>query len=235
MNGQTCHEILQPGTRKPLILKGCVISGKRHTYSSEIRSPFSRHSGGKSKSRQDRFSRAVLFAYSQDLPLTIGLTVSWDALILAGEHDEGHCLWRKPQKRDAYLRKELGRMCRLGQRPFAALWGRDVGRDMGAHVHLSIFWPSQDLKHIVALLSRVTGSEASFVNTPYTKTPVARSVCGGWQIDLNTRDKEGALDWAAYIADQHEKHPYTPDLKGRAFGISQAINTAAQRRAGFIV
>ena len=34
-----------------------------------------------------------------------------------------------------------------------------------------------------------------------------------------------------YIAAQHDKHPAPPEIKGKAFGISEAIGKTAQERA----
>ena len=81
-------------------------------------------------------------------------------------------------------------------------------------------------------MKRVTGSSAKFVKKPYTADVVARSVCGGWQLNTNNRrdDKQGALDWAEYIALQHSKHPSMPEIQGKSFGVSQAIGKAAQNR-----
>jgi hypothetical protein len=61
----------------------------------------------------------------------------------------------------------------------------------------------------------------------------ARSVCGGWQLNMNTRkdDKASALEWAEYIAGQHAKHPAQPEINGKAFGISEAIGKTAHDRA----
>ena len=112
---------------------------------------------------------------------------------------------------------------------------------MGSHIHLSMFWPSYKLAQLIAVIERISGSSADFVNPPYSeievdgkmKGVVARSVCGGWQFDMNTRknDKEGSIEWAEYIATQHAKHPAPPEIKGKAFGISEAIGKAAQERA----
>ena len=104
---------------------------------------------------------------------------------------------------------------------------------MGSHVHLSMFWPSRKLAQLVAVLERISGSSADFVLAPYAADVVARSVCGGWQINMNTRkdDKQSALEWAEYIAAQHAKHPAPPEIKGKAFGIAEAIGKTAQERA----
>ena len=50
---------------------------------------------------------------------------------------------------------------------------------------------------------------------------------------MNTRkdDKASALEWAEYIAAQHKKHPHRPEIKGKAFGISEAIGKGAQECA----
>jgi hypothetical protein len=182
-----------------------------------------------------RFREAVAFAYLMDWPLTIGLTITWTALETAGERNEGHCLGRGEWDREKYTRDELARLCRSEGLPFVALWGRDVGAAMGLHVHLSMFWPCYklaQLAQLVAVIERISGSSADFVLKPYAADVVARSVCGGWQINMNTRnnDKQSALEWAEYIAAQHAKHPAPPEIKGKAFGISQAIGKAAQER-----
>lgn len=96
-----------------------------------------------------------------------------------------------------------------------------------------MFWPSRKLAQLVALIERTSGSSADFVLEPYTADVVARSVCGGWQINMNNRKdgKQSAREWAEYIATQHAKHPALPEIRGKAFGISQAIGKAAQDRA----
>ena len=177
-----------------------------------------------------RFREAAAFAYAMDWPLNISITITWTALQTAGEHNEGHCLGRGEWDREKYTRDELSRLCRSEELPFVALWGRDVGADMGSHVHLSMFWPSYKLAQMVAVIERISGSSADFVLEPYAKDVVARSVCGGWQINMNNRDKAGAAEWAEYIAAQHAKHPAPPEIKGKAFGISQAIGKTAQER-----
>ena len=180
-----------------------------------------------------RFGEAVTFAYAMDWPLNMSLTITWPALQTAGEKNEGHCLGRGEWDRESYVRDELRRLCRSEGLPFAALWGRDVGASMGSHVHLAMFWPSYKLAQIVAVIERISGSSADFVLKPYAADVVARSTCGGWQLNMNTRqdDKQSALEWASYIAGQHAKHPAPPEIKGKAFGISEAIGKAAQERA----
>jgi hypothetical protein len=164
-----------------------------------------------------RFREAVAFAYAMDWPLNIGITITWAALAAVGEHNEGHCLGRGEWDREKYARDELARLCRSEGLPFVALWGRDVGADMGSHVHLSMFWPSRKLAQLVAVIERISGSSADFVLQPYAADVVARSVCGGWQINMNTRkdDKQSALEWAEYIAAQHAKHPAPPEIRER--------------------
>lgn len=193
----------------------------------------SRYERRKERNRLMRFREAVSFAYAMDWPLNIGITITWTALLTAGEHNEGHCLGRDEWDREQYARDELARLCRSEGLPFVALWGRDVGANMGSHVHLSMFWPSYKLPQLIAVIERISGSSADFVLKPYAANVVSRSVCGGWQINMNTRkdDKASALEWAEYIAAQHAKHPTPPEIKGKAFGISEAISKTAQDRA----
>lgn len=180
-----------------------------------------------------KFKEAAIFAYAVDLPLNMGITITWAALLATGEHNDGHCLNRDEWDRESYLRDELARMCRKECLEFAALWGRDVGKYLGAHVHMAMFWPARFLPKLVALIERVTGSTAAFVLAPYTADTVAQSTCGGWKITMNNRkdDKQSALEWAEYIAAQHAKHPAPPKINGKAFGISNAIGKTAQERA----
>lgn len=188
----------------------------------------------KQRERVCRFRQAVAFAYALDLPLTVGLTVSWGALMHGGERHEGHCLWRSAWEREAYLRRELSRLCRTLGYPFAALWGRDVGKHMGSHVHIAaMFLPTRYLRQLVELLERVSGSPAAYVFKPYDADTVARSTCGGWQVEMNRSNdhKASALRWAEYIAEQEAKHPETVAMEGKPFGISEALGRAAQRRA----
>ena len=187
----------------------------------------------KDRERLMRFKEAVAFAYDMDWPLNFGITVTWTALRSTGEQNEGHCLWRDEWDREKYTRNELARLCRSEGLPFVALWGRDVGAKLGLHNHISLFWPHYKLARLVNLAERISGSSADFMLRPYTADVVARSVCGGWQINMNTRKdgKQGALDWAEYIAAQHAKHPAASKIIGKAFGISQAIGKAAQERA----
>jgi hypothetical protein len=185
------------------------------------------------KTRLQSFSDAVSFADVIDHQLNTGITISWDVLINARYHNEGNCLDRSSRDRDRYARKELGRLCKREGIVFAALWARDIGKDVGDHVHFAMFWPRYKIAKLVALLERITGSPAALINTPYDTAVVAQSVCRGWQIKLNNRpdDKDSAHTWALYIAEQHDKHPTPPDIDGKAFGISQAIGKAAQERA----
>ncbi len=185
------------------------------------------------KARVTHFREAVAFAYEMDWPLNIALTVSWDALVQAGEKNDGHCLGRGVWGREKYFRNELARLCRSEGLPFVAVWGRDVGRDVGAHVHLLIFWPSRYLSKLVTLIERVTGSPAAFVRPAYSTDAVGRSICGGWQVNMPTwKDaRASALDWADYIAKQHAKHPAPPALTGKAFGVSQALGKGSREAA----
>ena len=180
------------------------------------------------------FQAAVEFAFKNDWPLNIAVTVTWSALVQAGEHNEGHCLGRDERSRESYLRKELARCRPNPSVPFVAIWGRDMGATLGAHTHLSLYWPSQHLGQLVVVLERVTGSTAEFVRQPYTQDVVARSKCGGWQINMSCRGdmQESARTWAGYISEQHAKHPALPTIKGQAFGVSRAIGKTAREATG---
>ena len=172
------------------------------------------------KNRHARFQKAVKLAYKRDWPFTLLITVNWHALVEAGEHNEGHCLGKTPRNRESYLRSELRRICRLRDLPFVALWGRDVGKRMGAHVHIAMFFPTRWLNFLVGHIERICGSHADFLDEPYREREIrgvmrsvaARSVCGGWQIDTICGGINGALLVAEYIAGQHEKthHSSTP-------------------------
>lgn len=213
------------GALRPAAQPSPIVGGKRPRPS--------RYEKRKEREWLMRSREAVKFAYAMDWPLNIGLTITWTALETAGERNEGHCLWRGDWDREQYTRDELARLCRSEGLPFAALWGRDVGPRLGSHVHLSMFWPSHKLVQLVAVIERVSGSSAAFVLEPYAADVVARSVCGGWQINMNIRrdDEAGALGLAEYIATQHAKHPAPPEIKGKAFGVSEAIGKTAQERA----
>jgi hypothetical protein len=91
--------------------------------------------------RRDRDGHAGLreasaLAFAMDLPPNGALTITWPALLTAGEHSEGHCLGRGEPDRARHVRKELARLYRNEGLPFAALWGRHIGRTMAAHVHI---------------------------------------------------------------------------------------------------
>ncbi len=136
-------------------------------------------------------------------------------------------------EREAYFRSELARLCRSACIPFVALWGRDIGKRLGAHLHLGLFWPTREIPRLVGLVERVSGSSAEFVRIAYEQDTASRSVCGGWQIDVNNRNdaEASALEWAGYVAGQPCKHPAPPMLRGKAFGLSQAIGRSAQEAA----
>ena len=90
---------------------------------------------------------------------------------------------------------------------------------------VGLFRPSYTLDKIVGLLTRISGSSAQFINQPYAADIFAKSVCGGWQINL-MREKNmevAALGWAEYIALQPTKHQYDKNIIGNCFGISRGI------------
>lgn len=183
------------------------------------------------RSRADNFRAAVLFAYQMDWPINVGVTITWSALIEAGEHNGDHCLGKSAVERDAYLRRELARVARREGLPFVAIWGRDVGPVMGSHVHLGLFWPCYRLEPLLELIERITGSSPEYVKPAYADQHVARSICGGWQVDMNRREKAGALDWSDYVSQQEDKHYRAPVLPGKAYGVSEAIGKKAREAA----
>jgi hypothetical protein len=183
------------------------------------------------QARANNFEAAVLFAYEMDWPINVSITVTWSALMEAGEHNEGNCLGKSASERDAYLRREIARLARREGLPFVAVWGRDVGTVMGNHVHFGIFWPHYGLRPLLELIERITGSSPEYVKPAYEDQHVARSVCGGWQVDMNWRGKAGALDWSEYISQQEDKHHHAPALPGKAYGVSEAIGKKAREAA----
>ena len=183
------------------------------------------------KSRTDNFRSAVLFAYEMDWPVNVCITITWSALIAAGEHNEGNCLSKSASERDAYLRREIARLARREDLPFVAIWGRDVGPVMGSHVHLGLFWPHYRLQPLLGLIERVTGSSPEYVKPVYEDQHVARSICGGWQVDMNRRGKAGAIGWADYVSQQEDKHHRAPILPGKAYGVSEVIGRKAREAA----
>ncbi|MES2434880.1 MAG: hypothetical protein V4586_13790 [Pseudomonadota bacterium] len=183
------------------------------------------------KNRLANFHAALQFAYKMDWPINVALTVTWSALINAGSHNEGHCLAMAEAERDAYLRKELGRCLRKlpGSPKLVAIWGRDVGRRMGSHIHVGIFWPRFQLTNLVKLLERITGSEADPPPKERTLGYYSSSGCGGWLVKHIHFEIEGARRWIDYIAGQDQKHPNRVKIEGKAFGVSQSIGPAARR------
>jgi hypothetical protein len=183
------------------------------------------------KARTDNFRAAVSFAYEMDWPIYVCITITWSALIAAGEHNEGNCLGKSASERDTYLRREIARLARREGFPFVAIWGRDVGTVMGSHVHLGLFWPHYRLQPLLELIERITGSSPEYVKPAYEDQHVARSVCGGWQVDMNRRGKAGALNWSDYVSQQEDKHQCAPALSGKAYGVSEAIGRKAREAA----
>ena len=181
--------------------------------------------------RTKNFRAAVLFAYEMDWPVNVTITITWSALIMAGDHNEGHCLGKPAGERDTYLRREIARLARRKGLPFVAIWGRDVSAVMGSHIHLGIFWDHYRLQPLLELIERITGSSPEYVKPAYEDQHVARSVCGGWQVDMNRREKAGALDWSDYVSQQEDKHHRAPALPGKSYGVSEAIGKKAREAA----
>jgi hypothetical protein len=186
------------------------------------------------RDREEKFRAAAAFAHDMDWPLNVTTTITWSALVTHAKTvvRDGHCLGR--HDRSTHVRRELARLCRDESEKWAAIWGRDVGPVLGDHDHVFQFWPAHKIAKLVAKIERLTGSDAEFVLTPYADPtkPVARSVCGGWQIVMNTRSANvaGGIDNADYISGQHAKHPAAPIITGKAFGITESIGSAAQDR-----
>lgn len=183
------------------------------------------------QARADNFEAAVLFAYEMDWPINVGITVTWSALMEAGERNEGNCLGKSASERDAYLRREIARLAGREGLPFVAVWGRDVGAVMGSHVHLGIFWPHYRLQPLLDLIERVTGSSPEYVWPAFEDEHVAKSVCGGWLVKMNRRGKASALGWSEYVSQQEDKHHRAPVLPGKACGVSEAIGKKARGAA----
>ena len=213
--------ILKPLTHKPRGLHVVAKSKPRQNYRKQRTK----------KVRVENFRAAVSFAQAMDWPLTTSITITWSALINAGEHNEGHCLGKSAAQRDTYLRREMARVARKEGFPFVAIWGRDVGAIMGSHVHLGAFWPINRLQVLTTLLERISGSSAEYIRPAFEAEHLARSVCGGWQVDMVLRGKEGALGWADYVSKQDEKHPTAPALTGKSYGVSEAIAKTAREAA----
>jgi hypothetical protein len=202
------------------------------------------------KDRRANFDEATCFAYRMDWPLNMALTINWDSLIQAGEHNEGHCLGRDQASREAYLRRELAR-CRMkvtNVPVLIAIWGRAIGRQKGLHTHIAIFWPRRDLESLIDLLERVCGSPRRPMEQPhpadalmrsgneaYPPNTLAISSCRGWLVQgiYGSSQLSGARKLTEYIADQSEKHPFRVDLKGKAFGVSESIGPRARAAHGY--
>lgn len=190
------------------------------------------------KNRRHNFEAGTRFAYKMGWPINIAITINWTALIQAGEHNEGHCLFRSERARETYLRAELTRSRPQSPEgtPFVAIWGRDIGSRMGLHTHLALHWSLRSktsLFNLLALMQRVTGSAA--VETPQDRRKgnlTFASSCRGWLVEtIYGKDLlTGALNWVDYIARQSENHAEWPDLAGKAFGISEAIGPKARSR-----
>jgi hypothetical protein len=183
------------------------------------------------KRRYQQAVSAVEFAYRMDWPLNCHLTITWHALVVAADVKEGHCLWRPPGRREAYVRTELARRLRALGLPFAAIWARDVGKRLGSHMHILIYWPTYLFEQFLRLIERLTGSRRAQATAARSRRCLARSECGGWMITAVDQHcvKAGALNVATYISSQREKHPVFSNT-AKAFGVSQALGPTARRR-----
>ncbi len=180
----------------------------------------------------DHFPDATAFAYFNGWPLEHRITITW-AACLGGDRIEGNIIGLNDKARNERLRSELARLLRKAGHPLACIWSRDEGSQLGLHVHLGLYWPLPD-KELVQLLTRLTGSPASYVRLGHGVT--AQSECGGWQIKRNTAVSRiaSAQRWAHYLVDQGARHLIVPKIKGKVFGVSRSIHYApleAQREA----
>jgi len=223
---------LKRDRKTPFNLKAAnKLEGKRHIVGNNRPNypAQTRHDTRQARLRATRFAKAVEAAFNNDWPLTVAMTINWTALRLAGEHNEGHALGMADWVRDKYTRRELAR-CRptvnSEQIPFVAIWARAIGPRLGLHTHYALFWPSANIIELSNLVARITGSSAAFNRAPYTYDEVSRSICHGWQIKMtNASDqKQAAIGWVGYLADQRSSHDSKTLLEGNKFGISKQLS-----------
>ena len=87
-----------PVIHKPLARMPCGL----HTVANKkLRQSYRRQRT--KKARTNNFRATVSFAYEIDWPVNVSVTVTWSALITAGEHNEGNCLSKPASERDTYL------------------------------------------------------------------------------------------------------------------------------------
>lgn len=182
--------------------------------------------------RKDHFPDATAFAYFNGWPLEHRITITWGACY-GGERMDGNILGLDDKTRNERLRAELARLLRKAGYPLVCIWSRDEGARLGLHVHLGLYWPLPD-EHLVKLLTRLTGSPASYGRLGQGVT--AQSECGGWQIKCNLAVARlaSAQRWAGYLVEQGERHLIAPKITGKVLGVSRSIHYApveAQREA----
>lgn len=185
-----------------------------------------------SRSKEERqqrqranFTDAAAFAYFNDWPLNMRITVTWDVCTF-GDRNHGHILGKPDKERCETLRSAIRKRLRKQEEPFACICARDTGGKRGQHIHLALYWPLP-LEELVWLLSDLTGSLPSSGRLP--GGVVAQSECHGWQIKRNTALEEipSALRWAEYLLGQEQRHLIMPSIEGKLLGVSRDIGTAA--------
>ena len=171
------------------------------------------------KTRDAKLKRIFKKADQIDLPLNIAITISWDALIQAGERNEGHLLGGCHKKRQAKLFRRFRHLSNSRGRNLSYVWVSDFGARFGEHLHLALFWPRYDIETLLFLCVAVFGSKLDDTWDGHPKS--FRSVCGGWMVRFAEPRPDMRYGWAAYMSDQVLKHNAHPG--GRRFGCSRNL------------
>ena len=171
------------------------------------------------------FSDSAAFAYLRGWPLEKRVTVGWEACTY-GDRRPGHILGRSDKQRTALLCGALRQHLRKHEEPFACIWARDTGGRHGQHIHLALYWPLP-LEELAWVLAGLTGSLPS--SGRLSRSVVAQSECGGWQVKRNTAREEipSAARWTVYLLEQEPRHLVMPALEGKVLGVSRAIDARA--------
>lgn len=175
---------------------------------------------------------AARFSWQQGWPLCYLITLTWPKLVAIGECNEGHILGKAEPERSNRFRKRLGRVAKELGFVAAWVWSLAYGRSEGVHMHMYLFWPSKHIERLKREVERLTGDTRKRDNFVQSKL---LSQSGGWSIVRRWKDSgiEGSIRAAIYVASQIESHSGVLQPNGKAFGMSAAINKAAQRRDGF--
>ena len=171
------------------------------------------------KCRDTKLAYIFKTADEIDCPLNIAITISWDALIQAGERNEGHILGDSPRRRQAKLFRRFRYLSKSCGRDLSYVWVSDVGVRFGEHLHIALFWPRYDIKTLSWLCAALLGSglDESWEGQPKG----FRSVCGGWMLRFAEPRTDLRFGWAKYMSDQVIKHNSYDG--GRCFGHSRNL------------